>query len=70
MEKTIGAVLEEGRIYKNRNGQEYKCIWTGELCAGMQNIRSGWFCVAHGVNVYEDETIDWSFSVGGHYAEL
>ena len=70
MEKNIDAVLEKGSIYKNRNGQEYKCIWVGDLCAGMLNVRSGWFCVAYGVKIYEDGTIDWNFSTGGHYAEI
>lgn len=35
--------------------------------AVLQNIWSGWTFTAHGVNLYEDGTIDWDFSTDGHF---
>lgn len=35
--------------------------------AVVRNIKSNWTCVAHGIHIYEDGTIDWDYSTGGHF---
>lgn len=64
--------LEPGRVYRNRNGKDYRCITPGYLPyregeARMQNINTGWTFRAHGVQMYEDGTIEWDYSTGGYF---
>ena len=38
-------------------------------CAEMQNIKSGWTFIAKGIIRYNDGTIEWDYSVGGHFEQ-
>lgn len=58
-----------GHIYRNQGGGEYRCI-RGLPEAGdavMRNIASGWTLHAHDCGIYQDGTIDWSYSTNGHF---
>lgn len=71
-----------GQIYRNRNGGEYRCTGNslylndaqkqralplGEHIAYMERVKDGWSLIAHGVIQYEDGTIEWNYSTGGHF---
>ena len=58
-------------IYVNAGGGKYKClsVYDDDYSAIMQNVASGWTFVAHGIGRYEDGSIDWDFSTGGHFAQ-
>ncbi len=71
-----------GQIYRNRNGGEYLCtgnafyendarreraVSLGEHTAYMKRVKDGWSLIAHGVIQYEDGTIEWNYSTGGHF---
>lgn len=71
-----------GQIYRNRNGGEYRCtgnslylndaqkqqaLSLGEHIAYMERVKDGWSLIAHGVIQYEDGTIEWNYSTGGHF---
>lgn len=71
-----------GQIYTNRNGGEYRCVHShiymsddskrrslslGEHTATMERVKDGWSLIAHGVIQYEDGTIEWNYSTGGHF---
>ena len=50
------------------SNQIYKCIkTTGIQTAIMQNKETRWTLEAHGLAYYEDGSIDWDFSTGGHF---
>lgn len=66
--------LEPGRVYRNRNGKDYRCITPSYLpCRDgeekMQNVETGWTFRAHGITIYEDGTIEWDCSSGGYFEE-
>lgn len=71
-----------GQIYTNRNGGEYCCtgnlfyendaqrqrsVSLGEHVSYMERVKDGWRLTAHGVIEYEDGTIEWNYSTGGHF---
>lgn len=73
-----------GQIYTNRNGQEYRCIYSyfdscderkqralvlGEHIATMERVKDGWTLDAYGVLEYEDGTIEWNYSAHGYFAK-
>ena len=60
------------RIYENAGGGSYRCQLVREPDheAWMQNVKSGWTCLAHGIVRYEDGTIEWDYSTGGHFEKL
>ncbi len=72
-----------GQIYTNRNGNEYLCtenclyfseeqeqrsLVLGEHTSSMERVKDGWKLDAHGVIQYEDGTIEWNYSTGGHFS--
>lgn len=66
--------LTPGEVYRNRNGKDYRCMTLtclpykeGE--ERMQNVKTGWTFRAHGVQTYEDGTIEWDYSTGGYFDE-
>lgn len=66
--------LEPGRVYRNRNGKDYRCVTPSHFPYSdgeerMQNVRSGWTFRAIGVQVYPDGTIEWDYSMGGYFDE-
>ena len=59
---------EEGMIYTNRGGGEFLCTSVlSDRQAIMRRTTTGWTCVAHGIQQYEDETIEWDYSTDGHW---
>lgn len=58
---------ERGKIYRNKGGGKFLCIRGFDGNAVMQNIASGWTFKANGVIQYEDGTIEWDYSTGGHF---
>ncbi len=72
-----------GQTYINRNGGKYLCtenllysseeqkqrsLALGEHIAYMERVKDGWKLDAHGVIQYEDGTIEWNYSTGGHFS--
>ena len=64
---------EKGKVYENHGGGTFICTstpWrhmaTG-VCAWMCNVKSGWTFCAKGIGIYPDGTIDWDYSIGGHF---
>ena len=67
-------VLETGKVYRNRGGGEFRCISPRYLPyakgeARMENVKTGWTFLAHGVQMYPDGTIEWDYSSGGYFNE-
>lgn len=68
---------EVGKTYCNRTGGVYKCTAhyeTGRLDCGehtttMVREPDGWALTAHGVQQYEDGTVEWNYSTGGHWSK-
>ena len=61
----------EGKIYENAGGGRYICLAVlSDREAKVQNTVSGWTCCAHGIVRYENGTIEWDYSTGGHFAGL
>lgn len=60
---------EVGTVYTNRNGSEYRCKEFIADGAIMERLKDGWTLNAHGVQQYEDGTIEWDYSTGGHWPE-
>lgn len=68
---------EVGKIYNNHGGGIFRTVgWitsirthygSVEWRAVMQNVASGWTFEARGIAIYPDGTIDWDYSVGGHF---
>jgi len=62
---------EVGQIYRNQGGGTFRCLEVagslGEYKAFMQNVKSLWTFLASGCGMYEDGTIDWDYSTGGHF---
>lgn len=71
-----------GQTYLNRNGREYRCtgnipyesdaqeqriVSMGDHTACLERVKDGWSLIAHGVILYEDGTIEWNYSTGGHF---
>lgn len=74
-----------GKIYTNRSGGEFRCIYVthygddaleqwvvehGEHIATFERVKDGWTLDAHGTQKYEDGTIEWNYSTGGHFPRL
>ena len=59
---------EIGRTYTNHNGNDYICRAIPEYgCAVMERLKDNWVLVAHGICQYDDGTIEWDYSTGGHW---
>lgn len=56
-----------GEVYENARGGRFICRSSHGNDGRMQNILSGWDCVAHGIVRYEDGTIEWDYSTGGSF---
>lgn len=59
--------LTIGRIYTNRNGNEYLCIGHSENGSIMERTKDSWTLTAHGITIYNDGTIEWDYSTGGRW---
>ena len=62
---------QPGALYINHGGGKYKCIGTPDQTGAvpMMNALSGWILNAHGVGIYDDDSIDWDYSTGGHFKD-
>lgn len=60
---------EKGKIYQNEGGGTFRCLEASESQIIMQNVASKWTLFAHGCGIYENGSIDWDYSTGGHFAE-
>ena len=61
----------EGEVYENAGGGSYYCKRGGSWdSALMVNTVSGWTFTACGIVRYEDGTIEWDYSTGGHFEKL
>lgn len=70
MDRTVG-VLAPGKIYRHRNAASgiFLCLRTDGTgaVAQLRNLVSGWTFWAHGCGFYQDGSIDWDYSTGGHF---
>lgn len=59
---------QPGTTYWNQGGM-YECVGAPDQAgrAIMRNLTSGWTFYAHDVGMYDDGSIDWSYSSGGHF---
>ncbi len=64
---TRHARLTEGKVYRNRNGGDYLCRIVLRDGAILVNTASGWQLEAHTITRYDDGTIEWDYSTGGHF---
>lgn len=67
--------LTPGHIYQNAGGGTFRCISahtpvTNKNRALVQNVKSGWTCIAIGTIMYDDGTIEWDYSIGGGFRPL
>ena len=46
---------------------EGSCPW--ETVAYFTRLSDGWSLAAHGPQIYEDGTIEWNYSTGGHWPQ-
>lgn len=63
-----------GQTYTNFNGNTYLCLQSGigsqpgrEMTAKFERQPDGWTIEAHGVAQFEDGSIEWDYSTGGHW---
>lgn len=56
-----------GTVYENRGGGKFRCMDTFDGGAVMQNVASKWTFRANGIIQYNDGTIEWDYSTGGHF---
>ena len=59
--------LEIGKKYKNHNGSEYVCRANYSHSTVLERIKDSWTLEAHGICIYDDGTIEWDYSTGGHW---
>ena len=62
----------KGLVYTNIGGGDFKCLtnYCGQPFAIMQNIRSGWTFIAHGLGIYCTGEIDWDYSTEGRFEKI
>lgn len=63
------AKLEIGKTYKNRNGSDYICLSSSIYGATLQEVKTGWTFYAYIITKYEDNTIEWDYSLHGRFEE-
>ena len=60
---------EKGKTYQNEGGGTFHCLEASDNQVIMQNVASKWTLIAHGCGIYENGSIDWDYSTGGHFAD-
>lgn len=50
---------------------KYQCIAIDDIThtCTMRNIETGWTCDAHDMGIYNNYSIDWAYSTGGHFGK-
>lgn len=72
---------EIGKEYEHKISGTFRCLsidnemslslnGVSGKSAVLQNTETGWTFLAHGVNMYENGTIDWEFSTQGRFERL
>lgn len=76
MERSERAMLKVGSLYKlhDREGlvlEVFRLVpdQYSEYTAMVRSTITGWTMIVHGTNMYEDGSIDWDFSTGGHWTD-
>ena len=48
---------------------KYQCIALDDVyyTCTMRNIETGWTCDVYGLGIYNNYSIDWSYSTNGHF---
>lgn len=77
MERSKRAKLEVGSLYRlhDRGGLVLEVIallpddFYSVYTALVRSTITGWTMVVHGTNMYDDGSIDWDFSTGGHWTD-
>ena len=55
-------------VYTNVNGSKYKCLEIIKpYSAVMQQVESKWTCECYDICQYDDDTIEWSYSIHGYF---
>lgn len=75
--KSIRGRLEKGSLYKLHDHEGYviECLefitddGYDPHAARVRSTVTGWTMTIHGVNVYEDGSIDWDFSTNGLFTD-
>lgn len=63
-----GTTVIAGQTYTNHNGSDYLCKSIQDSnSAVLERVKDKWTLVAHGIEKYEDGTIEWDYSTGGHW---
>ena len=66
MEESTLFVPEVGKVYRNRNGYNYQCIYAGkDYCSFISSV--GWVFHVDGVRMDENCRIEWDHSYGGRF---
>ena len=69
------AILKNGSLYKLRDHEGYVLEVLrilrddpySDYTYRVRSVITGWTMTIHGVNQYEDGSIDWDFSTDGYY---
>lgn len=63
-----GTEIIAGQTYTNHNRSDYLCKSIQDSSSAvMERVKDKWTLVAHGIEKYEDGTIEWDYSTGGHW---
>lgn len=76
--KAIRIMLKVGSLYRLRDHEDYvlEVLRTipgdgySPFTARVRSIVTGWTMTIHGVNQYEDGSIDWDFSTDGIFTRV
>ena len=68
-------ILEVGKLYKlhGRDGYVLECLrnidddYYSKYTSRVRSTITGWTMTIHGINQYEDGSIDWDFSTDGYF---
>jgi hypothetical protein len=63
-----GTTILPGCTYANHNGSGYLCkSIPDDNSAVKERVKDGWTLVAHGIQEYGDDSIEWDYSTGGRW---
>jgi len=76
--KSERVILKVGKMYRlrGRGGYVLECLQTlphdgySPYTARVRSTATGWTMTIHGVNQYEDGSIDWDFSTDGIFTRV
>lgn len=60
-----------GEVLQHRTGSLWLVLdCLGQYDALVQNMSTGWTCVAHGIHREQDDRIWWNYSTCGRFEEI